>query len=103
MRTEMLRPDGSPVRVLVVDGEAPLAELLWQGRVPDDGVTLYDLTTPSGTGSRTPSPRVRRPVSWSVPRPCRPADRRRRCCCAGPWGYPPIERSRELGERQTRR
>lgn len=27
-RTELLRPDRTPVRVLVVDDEAPLAELL---------------------------------------------------------------------------
>ncbi|MEU1649415.1 response regulator transcription factor [Streptomyces pristinaespiralis] len=44
-RTEMLRPDGSPVRVLVVDDEAPLSELLsmalryegWEVRSAGDG------------------------------------------------------------------
>lgn len=44
-RTELLRPDRSPVRVLVVDDEAPLAELLsmalryegWQVRSAGDG------------------------------------------------------------------
>ncbi|MFG3495938.1 response regulator transcription factor [Streptomyces sp. NPDC047928] len=44
-RTELLRPDGSPVRVLVVDDEASLAELLamalryegWQVRSAGDG------------------------------------------------------------------
>ncbi|MFF4181639.1 response regulator transcription factor [Streptomyces sp. NPDC001691] len=44
-RTEMLRPDGSPVRVLVVDDEAPLSELLsmalryegWNVRSAGDG------------------------------------------------------------------
>ena len=44
-RTELLRPDGSPVRVLVVDDEAPLAELLsmalryegWEIRSAGDG------------------------------------------------------------------
>ncbi|MFJ8073422.1 response regulator transcription factor [Streptomyces sp. NPDC096176] len=44
-RTEMLRPDGSPVRVLVVDDEASLSELLsmalryegWEVRSADDG------------------------------------------------------------------
>ena len=44
-RTEMLRPDGSPVRVLVVDDEAALSELLsmalryegWQIRTAADG------------------------------------------------------------------
>ncbi|WP_308426814.1 response regulator transcription factor [Streptomyces xantholiticus] len=44
-RTEMLRPDGSPVRVLVVDDEAPLSELLsmalryegWEVRSAADG------------------------------------------------------------------
>ncbi|MFE9404419.1 response regulator transcription factor [Streptomyces sp. NPDC006530] len=44
-RTEMLRPDGSPVRVLVVDDEAPLSELLsmalryegWEVRSSGDG------------------------------------------------------------------
>ncbi|WP_329120261.1 response regulator transcription factor [Streptomyces sp. NBC_01465] len=44
-RTEMLRPDGSPVRVLVVDDEASLAELLsmalryegWEVRSAGDG------------------------------------------------------------------
>ncbi|HET6858980.1 MAG TPA: response regulator transcription factor [Streptomyces sp.] len=45
MRTEMLRPGGSPVRVLVVDDEASLAELLsmalryegWEVRSAGDG------------------------------------------------------------------
>ncbi|MET9506982.1 response regulator transcription factor [Streptomyces flavidovirens] len=45
MRTEMLRPGGGPVRVLVVDDEAPLAELLsmalryegWEVRSAGDG------------------------------------------------------------------
>ncbi|WP_285438097.1 response regulator transcription factor [Streptomyces sp. ISL-98] len=45
MRTEMLRPGGTPVRVLVVDDEAPLAELLsmalryegWEVRSAGDG------------------------------------------------------------------
>ncbi|MGW0772887.1 response regulator transcription factor [Streptomyces sp. NPDC002835] len=44
-RTEMLRPDGGPVRVLVVDDEAPLSDLLsmalryegWEVRSADDG------------------------------------------------------------------
>jgi two-component system OmpR family response regulator len=44
-RTEMLRPDGSPVRVLVVDDEAPLSDLLsmalryegWDVRNAGDG------------------------------------------------------------------
>lgn len=44
-RTEMLRPDGSPVRVLVVDDEAALSELLsmalryegWEVRSAEDG------------------------------------------------------------------
>ncbi|MFF0451134.1 response regulator transcription factor [Streptomyces sp. NPDC004609] len=44
-RTEMLRPDGSPVRVLVVDDETALSELLsmalryegWEVRSADDG------------------------------------------------------------------
>ncbi|WP_319020214.1 response regulator transcription factor [Streptomyces peucetius] len=44
-RTEMLRPDGCPVRVLVVDDEAPLSELLsmalryegWDVRSAGDG------------------------------------------------------------------
>lgn len=44
-RTEMLRPDGTPVRVLVVDDEASLAELLalalryegWEVRSAEDG------------------------------------------------------------------
>jgi len=44
-RTEMLRPDGSPVRVLVVDDEAALSELLsmalryegWEVRSAGDG------------------------------------------------------------------
>ncbi|MFI2370055.1 response regulator transcription factor [Streptomyces sp. NPDC018833] len=44
-RTELLRPDGSPVRVLVVDDEAPLSELLsmamryegWEVRSAGDG------------------------------------------------------------------
>jgi two-component system OmpR family response regulator len=44
-RTEMLRPDGSPVRVLVVDDEAPLSDLLsmalryegWEVRSAGDG------------------------------------------------------------------
>ncbi|MDI5964885.1 response regulator transcription factor [Streptomyces sp. SL13] len=44
-RTELTRPDGSPVRVLVVDDEAPLAELLsmalryegWDVRTAADG------------------------------------------------------------------
>ncbi|MEW2636228.1 response regulator transcription factor [Streptomyces sp. NPDC048389] len=45
VRTEMLRPDGSPVRVLVVDDEAPLSDLLsmalryegWEVRSAGDG------------------------------------------------------------------
>jgi two-component system OmpR family response regulator len=44
-RTEMLRPDGGPVRVLVVDDEAPLSDLLsmalryegWEVRSAGDG------------------------------------------------------------------
>src|SRR3954447_21074549 len=44
-RTELLRPDGSPVRVLVVDDEQPITELLsmalryegWQIRSEADG------------------------------------------------------------------
>ncbi len=44
-RSELARPDGSPVRVLVVDDEAPLAELLsmalryegWEVRTAGDG------------------------------------------------------------------
>jgi two-component system, OmpR family, response regulator len=44
-RTDLTRPDGSPVRVLVVDDEAPLAELLsmalryegWEVRTAGDG------------------------------------------------------------------
>ncbi|NEE48893.1 response regulator, partial [Streptomyces sp. SID8455] len=44
-RTELLRPDRTPVRVLVVDDEAPLAELLsmalryegWEVRSAGDG------------------------------------------------------------------
>lgn len=46
-RTELLRPDRNPVRVLVVDDEAPLAELLsmalryegWEVRSAGDGAS----------------------------------------------------------------
>src|ERR1700754_3302259 len=49
-RTDMLRPDGSPVRVLVVDDEASLTELLsmalryegWEGLSSGDGTSAMD-------------------------------------------------------------
>ncbi|MGW7658223.1 response regulator, partial [Streptomyces tendae] len=51
-RTELLRPDGSPVRVLVVDDESALADLLsmalryegWEVRTAGDGAEAIRVT-----------------------------------------------------------
>lgn len=51
-RTELLRPDGSPVRVLVVDDESALADLLsmalryegWEVRTAGDGAEAIRIT-----------------------------------------------------------